>query len=291
MTPRDADERLTSDHASLAPLHTVQAVARRLGIPTATLRSWNQRYGVGPVGHDPGRHRLYSEADVAVVQHMHELIGRGASARAAAKAALETAVPPLNSADFLLEALLDLDATTADDILERHLRHYGTADTWERLIRPTFAVIDDRQMHGEGCIDVEHVLSWTVARCLHRISAPSPAGLASIILACTESETHTLGLEVLRAALSEANQSAVMLGAATPLNAVLDALNRRPLPTTVVLFAQTRPAANIEAVRAITDSGARLLIAGPGWEAITVPAGVTWINGIDEALRYLLPPP
>lgn len=290
-TSADADDRSTRDHASRVPWHTVQVVARRLGIPTATLRSWNQRYGVGPFEHSPGRHRLYSEADVAVVQHMHDLISRGASTRAAAKAALESAVPPPGSVDFLLDAALELDAATVDEMLERHLRHYGTADTWERLIRPAFAGIDERQSNGEGCIDVEHVLSWTVVRCLQRISASAPEAPASIILACTESETHTLGLEVLRAALGEANRSTVMLGAGTPLNAVLDALNRRPLAATVVLFSQTRRAASIEAVHAITHTGARLLVAGPGWETFVVPAAVTRINDIHGALGHMLAAP
>jgi MerR family transcriptional regulator, light-induced transcriptional regulator len=291
MTSADVDERLTRDNASGVPWLTVQEVARRLGVPRATLRSWNQRYGVGPVRHDPGRHRLYSEADVAVVQHMHELIGQGASTRAAAKAALQKAVPPLDSAGVVLKAALELDAITADETLERHLRHFGTADTWEKVIRPVFAVIDDRQSNGDGCIDVEHVLSWTVARCLQRISAPAPETPASIILACTESESHTLVLEVLRAALSEANRSAVMLGAATPLSAVLDAVNRRPLPTTVVLFSQTRHASSVKTAQAITQTGARLLVAGPGWETEAVSAEVTWISSLDEALRYLLSAP
>jgi DNA-binding transcriptional MerR regulator len=283
-----ADERLTGLHASGVPWLTVQEVARQLGVPTATLRSWNQRYGVGPVRHDRGRHRLYSEADVALVQHMLEMIGHGASARVAAKDALRKAVPPVGSADLVLKAALELDAIAVDHTLERHLRHFGTADTWERVIRPVFAAIDDRQVNGGGCIDVEHVLSWTVARCLHRISAPAPETPASIILACTVSETHTLVLEVLRAALSEANRSAVMLGAATPLAAVLDAVNRRPLSTTVVLFAQTRHAASIETVQAITDTGARLLVAGHGWETLALPVEVAWVNGLDEALRHLL---
>jgi MerR family transcriptional regulator, light-induced transcriptional regulator len=50
------------------PLYTVRVVAERVGVPTATLRSWNQRYGVGPPEHSPGRHRLYSENDIAVVR-------------------------------------------------------------------------------------------------------------------------------------------------------------------------------------------------------------------------------
>ena len=289
MTSTNIDDPSEREDASRLPWHTVQAVAQRLGIPTATLRSWNQRYGVGPVGHSPGRHRLYGDADIAVVQRMHELIGDGASPRAAAKAALEIAVPPLDSAALVLAAALDLDATATEAILDRHLRHHGTADTWEHVIRPVYAAIEDRQSNGGGCIDVEHVLSWTVVRCLQRIRATAPAGSASIILACTVTETHTLVLEVLRGALCEANQSVLMLGAATPLDAVLDALHRPLSPTTVVLFSQTRPTADVETVHAIVHAGVRLVLAGAGWATVAVPAEVTSISSIEEALRCLLP--
>ena len=34
---------------------TVAAVARRLGVAPATLRTWARRYGLGPSDHPPGR--------------------------------------------------------------------------------------------------------------------------------------------------------------------------------------------------------------------------------------------
>jgi hypothetical protein len=150
-----------------------------------------------------------------------------------------------------------------------------------------FAAIETRQSNGEGCIDVEHVLSWTVARCLQRVSATAPTASASVILACTGTETHTLVLEVLRSALCERNQATLMLGSATPLDAMLDALRRRSLRTTVVLFSQTPDTADIETVQAILAVGARLLIAGAGWATVAVPAETTWVNTLDEALRCL----
>ncbi|MGI9196332.1 MAG: MerR family transcriptional regulator, partial [Candidatus Nanopelagicales bacterium] len=36
---------------------TVAAVARRLGVAPATLRTWDRRYGVGPTEHAAGSHR------------------------------------------------------------------------------------------------------------------------------------------------------------------------------------------------------------------------------------------
>lgn len=85
--------RRGADEDALRPRYTVGVVAERLGVPTATLRSWNLRYGVGPTGHSPGRHRLYSEADIAVVEAMRELIAKGVNPATAARAALDVAVP------------------------------------------------------------------------------------------------------------------------------------------------------------------------------------------------------
>ena len=39
-------------------------VARRLGVSVTTLRTWHQRYGLGPSLHEAGRHRRYAEADL-----------------------------------------------------------------------------------------------------------------------------------------------------------------------------------------------------------------------------------
>ena len=99
--------------------------------------------------------------------------------------------------------------------------------TWDELIRPAFAVIVDRQAEGEGCMDVEHALSWAVSRSLHRPPIGEPDATASIILSCTPRETHTLALEALRAALAEYGYGALMLGADVPPTALVDAVNRR----------------------------------------------------------------
>ena len=46
------------------PALTVAAVARRLGVAPATLRTWDRRYGLGPSAHAAGSHRRYTADDV-----------------------------------------------------------------------------------------------------------------------------------------------------------------------------------------------------------------------------------
>jgi MerR family transcriptional regulator, light-induced transcriptional regulator len=282
---RSADDSLDSD--PLVPQYTVRAVAERLGVPTATLRSWNQRYGVGPPGHTPGRHRLYSETDIAILQQMNELILRGVNPRSAAQAAMEAVTPSRADTASLLAAAFELDVDRAGQLIDRHLRHYGVLDTWNQLVRPAFAAIETQQDEGVGCIDVEHALSWTVARSLQRLPLTPPDGSASIILACTEKETHTLPLEALRAALGERDRTALMLGAAVPPAALLDALGRQAQRVTVVLWAQTRKTADVEMVTDLVAARAHVMVGGPGWESTTLPRATVRIGSLSEALRRL----
>jgi DNA-binding transcriptional MerR regulator len=266
--------------------YTVGVVAERIGVPIATLRSWNQRYGIGPHEHSPGRHRLYSENDIVMVEQMHHLIEEGASPRSAARAALDSVVPPRADTDSLLSAAFDLDVGSAERQLESHLRHYGVVDTWDQLIRPVFSAIECKQAGGEACIDVEHALSWAVSRALHRLPI-TPATSALTILACTERETHTLPLEALRAALGERGHGALMLGADVPPAALIDAIGRTAAPITVVLWAQTADSADVAMAKAAIAESARLMVGGPGWKAVRVPRMAVRVDSLESALELI----
>lgn len=84
---------------------TVGAVAAALDLPGATLRSWNQRYGVGPGPHRPGEHRHYTAGDVVVLRRMVDLVRAGVGPRTAAEAA-RTAPPEPAPAGRALAQLL-----------------------------------------------------------------------------------------------------------------------------------------------------------------------------------------
>jgi hypothetical protein len=277
----------TADRAEYA----VRAVAARLGIPTATLRSWNQRYGVGPQHHLPGHHRHYTETDIAVASRMLELVRAGASPASAAWAAtgLRAQVPTPGDTGPLLTAAYRLDTAEVSSILEAHLSHHGVVETWDRLCRPAFADIVARQAGGHGCIDVEHLLSWAIATSLHRSAPPLPTTTQPVILACTSGETHSLPLEALRAALVELQIGTHMLGAAVPTAALKDALARHGRPATVVLWAQRTETARVSAIRTALDADARVLAAGPGWAGTALSDPVATVHDLTETLRLLLP--
>jgi DNA-binding transcriptional MerR regulator len=67
---------------------TVAAVARRLGVAPATLRTWDRRYGLGPSEHSAGAHRRYSPEDMARLLTMRRLTLDGVAPSEAARAAI-----------------------------------------------------------------------------------------------------------------------------------------------------------------------------------------------------------
>ena len=79
-----------------SPGLAVAAVARRLGVAPATLRTWDRRYGLGPSGRTAGSHRRYTPEDVARLMVMRRLTIEGVAPVDAARAALETEVEALD---------------------------------------------------------------------------------------------------------------------------------------------------------------------------------------------------
>lgn len=61
-------------------VYSIGAVARMVGASVATLRSWEERYGVVSPGRSDGGHRLYSRDDVDKLQYVMRQIEEGMSA-------------------------------------------------------------------------------------------------------------------------------------------------------------------------------------------------------------------
>ncbi|MGW0059404.1 MerR family transcriptional regulator [Streptosporangium sandarakinum] len=70
------------------PGYGIGAVARRLGVPAPTLRTWNLRYGIGPSRRSPGGHRRYDADDLRRLEEMNRLIKLGVPAADAAREVL-----------------------------------------------------------------------------------------------------------------------------------------------------------------------------------------------------------
>lgn len=82
-----------------SPGLAVAAVARRLGVAPATLRTWDRRYGLAPSARTAGSHRRYTPEDVARLLVMRRLTLEGVAPVDAAQAALKAGVDELEAAE------------------------------------------------------------------------------------------------------------------------------------------------------------------------------------------------
>ncbi|MBO1752293.1 MerR family transcriptional regulator [Actinotalea sp. BY-33] len=89
-TPTLPTKGTATDSSAPGPSLTVAAVARRLGVAPATLRTWDRRYGLGPSQHLAGSHRRYSSSDVSRLLVMRRLTLEGVAPSDAARTALES---------------------------------------------------------------------------------------------------------------------------------------------------------------------------------------------------------
>jgi DNA-binding transcriptional MerR regulator len=283
------------------PVLTVAAVARRLGIAPATLRTWNRRYGVGPSEHATGRHRRYDSQDVARLELMQRALVRGASPADAARYALsETrAEQPAELVGRALRlpgagrlargfgrAVLAMDSVGAQRLLGEAIEASGVPRVWDDVVRPVLGAIGRRWSNAGAPVELEHLLYECVLAALIRATplVTQPRNPRPVLLACVPDEQHTLALRGLVATLACRGLGTRMLGPAVPADALAAAI-RRTAPAAVVLWAQLPRNAD-PALATVTPKGrqrTRLFLGGPGWRAIDLDPRLVLADGIGPA--------
>jgi DNA-binding transcriptional MerR regulator len=298
-------------------------VARRLGVAPSTLRSWARRYGLGPADHEAGRYRRYSVEDVAALQAMCRLVAQGVAPAAAAALAGEHGAAPragehsgagggtvrpaavvgapeegrraqARVVHGLVGAALRMDAEVVAETVGRDLTERGVVATWQQVCRPTLAALDRQVTETGGCIHAQLVAAWAISTALRQVIAAAdatagPVPGATVLLACTDGEQHTLALEALHAALAEADIPARTLGPSVPDIALAEAC-RRTRPDTVVLWAQTPRTARPEALELLGASAGSVLALGPGWSGLDLtelPGTVDAVDDLPATLRHI----
>lgn len=262
-------------------LLTVAAVARRLGVAPATLRTWDRRYGLGPSSHEAGTHRRYCPNDLAKLTMMRRLITTGVSPSDAAEKAkahkgaikIEKLVDNFEVREELVETLhrasKSLDKVFIETALRKDIADYGVIASWTEVIVPLlFLVGDEWEADGSG-IEVEHMLTEIIKRMLGEGVADikKPINSQPVLLAAVGEEMHCLALHALAAALAEKRVETFFLGARTPLEAI-SGMVKRAAPPAVFLWAQLSQNCDPKFFTDLPSvrPAPRIIVGGPGWD-------------------------
>ena len=262
-------------------LLTVAAVARRIGVAPATLRTWDRRYGLGPSSHEAGEHRRYCPSDLAQLTLMRRLIISGvAPADAALRAKAHSGSVSVENViqdfevredvvDSLHRAAKSLDKNFVETLLRKDISENGVIASWTEVIVPLlFLVGDEWAATGTG-IEVEHMLSELIKRLLREgvVAIMDPVNAQPVLLASVGEELHCLALHALAAALAEKRIESFFLGARTPLEAI-SGMVKRSAPPAVFLWAQLEQNSDPKFFKdlPVVRPAPRVIVGGPGWD-------------------------
>jgi len=291
------------------------AAARRLGVAVTTLRSWHQRYGLGPSAHQHGHHRRYTADDMARLILMQQLVTAGVAPAEAARWARrsplsspslgELASPPepLGTRDGgghalalgdagpaargLGRAALRLDTLGMRDLIADAIDERGVIGAWDEVLRPVLVAVGERAAGSTELVEVEHILSGCISAVFAALPRPPRNTPVRLLLACTDEEQHSLPIEALAAALSSMYDiPARVLGARVPPSALRAAV-RRTGPVAVLLWSHARATANLRQVEETLAGRGRPAVvaaAGPGWDRDDLPPGVAVPTSLSEAV-------
>ncbi len=222
---------MSTDVPGIGTWLPIQAVSEQLGVPTATIRSWERRYGLFKTARTGGGHRRYSPGDVAALQLMRDEVNKGrrpADAAVVVRDADDTEEPYRSLVAALLRVTQTLDARQLDSLLDHSRDRLGIDSTISNVILPAMRQLGLAWQTGTYDIGQEHVISQATRGWLKKILflGPVPWRPHSIVLCCGPGELHTIGLEAMEVLLSQRGWRCHMLGADTPPAALTSTLDR-----------------------------------------------------------------
>ncbi|MDO9377754.1 MAG: cobalamin B12-binding domain-containing protein [Nocardioidaceae bacterium] len=258
-----------------------------LGVPGTTLRSWEDRHGVGASVRTAGGHRRYTTSDVERLGRMKSFVDDGTPPAAAARIVLATEVTtrpvgrgghpsPELTGDLspevfpavVLATAQRLDVAGCRTLMRRALATLGVVRGWTELVVPALDNIGMHWSRGELGIESEHMVSHVLAAELRRVAltARPRRGQAKVVLATAPPDQHALPLLALEASLAGHDVEAHVLGAQLPTAALVDAVGTlRPS----ALFLWSSLGADHGSVDEVErrHPRTRIVLGGPGWGA------------------------
>jgi DNA-binding transcriptional MerR regulator/methylmalonyl-CoA mutase cobalamin-binding subunit len=241
-------------------MYTIKRASEMVGVPVATLRAWQRRYGVVNPGRSVSGYRLYGADDIAVLRRMQALVASGwspkeaAAAAAAAEGDLETELtdprdePRSRSARRagtapldLVSAAVALDSAAITRLLDDHFAKGSFEQVVDRWLLPELERLGQAWADGAVSVAGEHLAAAAVQRRLSAAfdaaaldSGRSPLLLTGLPPGCR----HELGILAFATAARRQGLAVVYLGPDLPLRDWLTAADRHQ-PDAVVIAVPT----------------------------------------------------
>lgn len=262
-------------------MYTIKRAAELTGVPVATLRAWERRYGIGSPERTDSGYRLYDEQSIADINAMQHLISQGWAPRQAAEAAVKerAAIAVPSAAPEALEQQLAeirarvLGAARAMDerelgkVLDQMFANASYEFVVDHWLMPVMHDLGEQWIEGNLDISAEHLVSNAVMRRLGAAfeAAPLPAHGPLVLVGLPSESYHEIGALAFATAARRIGLAALYLGANVPQEAWITAVDAHRAAAIVlsVVRSEDVPLTN-NLVKAIRDRHKELVFAVGG---------------------------
>jgi MerR family transcriptional regulator, light-induced transcriptional regulator len=276
------------------------------GLGLDTLRAWERRYeAVVPGRTDRGR--LYTDADVARLRRLAELVRRGHAIgtvaglpdadldRRIASTGVQPEVGPGPAvADLapVIDALDRYDLDAIEAILNRHAVVLPARDLVFAVVVPLLQEIGRRWEAGTLRPSQEHLISAIIRSVLGGLLRVTsrPGAAPRIVLATLAGERHELGLLCAGLLAASAGHDVVYLGPDLPAVDIVHAATAAGAQVVMIAATTSAPVPRREVHKLLTlPPEVELWVGGPQAGAVAAIAGARArrIEGLDEVLPLL----
>lgn len=215
-------------------MYTVGRAAELTGVPTGTLRKWEERYRVVTPQRSSGNYRIYDDEAVRRLSVMRSLVHAGWSAREAARRVLDDVAtaqaelprPDASAADARIEALVacavDFDVPRLETLLDEAFADADVESVVDDWLMPSLVHLGQAWQWGQVTVAGEHFVTSAAHRrmalAFHSLPAATTTG-PRVVVGLARGARHELGVLAFALVLRSRGVRVTYLGGDLPLEA------------------------------------------------------------------------
>ena len=269
-------------------MYTIKQASRLTGVPVASLRAWERRYGIVVPQRNESGYRLYGEQDLLALSTMRDLVEGGWAPAEAADAVINGTVPVVTESTISRDIVVNAGPPNAVTYMQRFLSAAAQMDvagieesldggfalgSFEHVVDswlfPTLEALGEGWLRGEIDVAGEHAASYAVHRRLSAAfdAAGSRSRGVSVVVGLPSGSQHDLGALAFATAIRRRGMDVLYLGANVPLSSWEAAVCSRDAKAAVlsVVTPEDRPSAIAVAERLLGQSpGPMVCVGGAG---------------------------
>ncbi|GGD81500.1 MerR family transcriptional regulator [Paenibacillus nasutitermitis] len=237
-------------------MYSIKKVSEMLGIPTVTLRAWENRYHIISPNRSEGGHRMFSDNDIKklrflklqmekhglkISEAVHLLQQKESKTSFKTKKDTQSGKTYENLIDELYQPLIDYNTLRANEIIDMAFSLYEFEDVFHQILIPVLQRIGTEWEAGELTVAQEHFTSQLI---MHRFFQffrilPVHPYFPKVLAFCPGGEHHHMGLMLFSLFLKKKGFDVIYLGPDTPFEGLSDVIRMKNI--SIIAISATDP--------------------------------------------------